>query len=147
MSNLKSSVLAVVSRFPFLGASTLMAFIAIPLVVGIWSACHLAYRNAVWTVPNIEESRRRGERIAEALLECQDKTGRLPSSLEGLVPKFLDRIPEPVAGLREWEYQLTPDSRQFSLVFRQQRGILVFSFVDCRGERWTSGCKVWMPFD
>jgi hypothetical protein len=144
---LKTKLRAVGTRVAVVGVSTLFAFVAFPLMVSLWSSCSAAYRDALWTEENMAESRRRGERIAAALDDCQVKTGRLPSRLDELVPAFLDRIPEPVAGSREWDYALTSDGSHYLLTFRQHRSSFELSFGGRRGERWSSVHREWIPFD
>lgn len=45
-----------------------------------------------------------GDRIVAALRDYKKLHGKLPESLDSLVPTYLSEIPPPVVGNRRWEY-------------------------------------------
>lgn len=63
----------------------------------------------------------RGREIVKALEEFEQRNGRLPSSLEELVPTFVPAIRPPLVGNSGWIYQTIPAGR-FLLEFSESSG-------------------------
>lgn len=55
----------------------------------------------------IKESSRQGDIVVAALEKYHADNGRYPKNLDELVPKYLQEMPLPTWGLREWFYQLS----------------------------------------
>jgi hypothetical protein len=61
----------------------------------------------------IPETKRRGDQIIEALEQYHADHSRYPTSLEKLLPKYIQEIPVPTWGLRAWRYQT--DGKEYTL--------------------------------
>jgi hypothetical protein len=87
----------------------------------IWLFFALLVGGAVWfgartfAVPagSVDETKRRGDVVIQALNNFHADHGRFPRSLAELSPQYLEEIPEPDWGLRRWLYE--PDGSDFYL--------------------------------
>jgi hypothetical protein len=64
--------------------------------------------------PSLRETAQRGDLIIAALEKYRADHGQYPPSLKHLSPKYIDKIPSPTWGLREWIYE--GDERGFFLM-------------------------------
>jgi hypothetical protein len=56
---------------------------------------------------SIDETKRRGNIVIQALVEYHADHSNFPNQIDELVPKYLDEIPRPDWGLRAWTYEPT----------------------------------------
>jgi hypothetical protein len=79
----------------------------------IWLFFALLVGGAIWfgarpflvpTAP-VDETKRRGDVLIQALNKYHADNGRFPSALAELSPRYLKEIPEPDWGLRRWLYE------------------------------------------
>ena len=57
-----------------------------------------------WTRAAIGDSQAKGERIMDAIAAYVAAEGEPPASLDALVPDYLEHVPMPSAGNRQWSY-------------------------------------------
>ncbi len=81
----------------------------------------------------IDETKRRGDVLSEALKKYRADNGKYPAKLTDLVPKYTPSILLPTAGRREWEYWSYEND--FGLKFG------VYGFYPCF--YWTSYDDSW----
>jgi len=103
------------------------------LTVGILSTVGCSRR---WTDNKVRESQRRGDRIAEALLKYKEKNNVFPPSLDSLVPTYIESIPNPVAGNKEWRYETLEGGQRAWLVFEGNRREQPSCWYDFRSGEW-----------
>ena len=70
-----------------------------------------------WSMARYEESKRRGNRIIEALDQYMEDHSLYPDDLAILVPEYLDTIEPPVAGNKKWVYWINESKKIFNLGF------------------------------
>lgn len=75
-----------------------------------------------WTRDGIVRSQAIGGRIIAALAAHRARTGRLPATLDELVPADLDAIRPPEAGRPRWSYATSDDGKDFVLAFGVDAG-------------------------
>jgi type II secretory pathway pseudopilin PulG len=63
--------------------------------------------------PQLKETEQRGNKIIQALKRYRTDTGDYPKTLVELSPKYLQEIPLPTWGLKEWIYEA--DANSFNL--------------------------------
>ncbi|MEN8150813.1 MAG: hypothetical protein ABFS86_13400 [Planctomycetota bacterium] len=68
---------------------------------------------------DLDETRRRGDRIVSALESYRTTEGEYPTTLEELTPDYLPEIPTPTWGLRTWVYEHLTDG--FGLAVHESR--------------------------
>jgi hypothetical protein len=73
-----------------------------------------------FTKERVEESKAIAGGIIQALERRRAAEGAYPDDLSDLVPRYLERIPLPTAGCREWEYRL--EEKGFVLRFYRPGG-------------------------
>jgi len=71
---------------------------AIGLGVGVYAYAHRDQGD-------LEESKRRGEFVVQALREYHDAHGTYPERLEDLTPQHVAEVPQPTWGTRRWSYR------------------------------------------
>jgi hypothetical protein len=86
--------------------------LAIAIVQGI-CGCN----NSRWTSEKINVSKQTGASIIQALAAYNAKYGTYPASLDKLVPEQLADIQSPVAGERQWHYEISKDGHWYHLSF------------------------------
>lgn len=95
--------------------------LAVAAALTEWSLRSTRDHNADWaslTDPSlVEETKREGDLVVDALKRFRSTTGRYPTSLDELVPHYMDMIPQPVAGDGRWHYRAVKSGSSFSLVF------------------------------
>ncbi len=79
-----------------------------------WLSCE---RGSNWSTANVEESKRRGAQIIEALEKIKRNEGVYPKSLEELVPKYLASLPQPAVATAKWTYIGAASDDDFLLKF------------------------------
>jgi hypothetical protein len=84
---------------------------ALGLMLGLLSAC------GNWSDSAVKESVKRGDRIVAAIESHIAATGQPPSTLEALVPKYIQELPLPTAGTRRWEYWIVDNGRGYEVAF------------------------------
>jgi len=84
---------------------------------------------------DVSKSMKRGNIIITNVLAYKAKSGKPPESLEKLVPEYMDHIPLPVAGTRQWIYSTWADG-SFSLGFEASGG-----YPHCH---YSSSMKEWV---
>lgn len=62
---------------------------------------------AYLSIGSIDETKRRGDVIVQALNKYRVDHSQFPAALADLSPKYLANIPEPKWGLRVWKYHRT----------------------------------------
>jgi hypothetical protein len=86
---------------------------AIMVVVGC------AQRHRIeWHKREIEETKRRGNLIIQAIDAFHLDHKTYPKSLSALSPKYLSEIPQPAWGLKSWKYETTADGKADGFVLR-----------------------------
>jgi type II secretory pathway pseudopilin PulG len=92
---------------------------------------------------SLEESKRRGADIVEALAEYRADHGTYPNQLAMLAPRYVDAVEPPTWGLREWRYRTyTPgalmhdDDRYFQLSVAANESGYPALYYDVRTGRW-----------
>jgi len=90
-----------------------------------------------WSASSIEESKKRAEPIIVALEEYFSVHGTFPKRLEDLVPEYIEELPPPTAGTRQWRYK--PRERAFSLSFGYGKD----HYPNCTFS-WSSSGKRWI---
>ncbi len=75
-----------------------------------------------WSDSKVRQSQSRGNLVVAALESYMQDNGQYPPSLESLVPKYLETIPQPVAGDREWIYEVWVKDDKHGFHLRFQNG-------------------------
>lgn len=57
-----------------------------------------------WSDAQVEETKRRGDIVRNALQQYRDRTGAFPDELTQLIPAYLREIPQPTVGKKSWDY-------------------------------------------
>ena len=81
---------------------------AILLAIGV-SACER------WSDARVAESKQRGDIVCEAVKAYRAKIGKYPFQLSDLQPDFLQEIPQPTAGAKQWGYTVVDDGADYWL--------------------------------
>lgn len=84
-----------------------------------------------WTHARVRAA---GADILAGLTKHRAETGRLPSALGELVPRYLPSSPEPIPGTTGWEY--TTDGDTFSLSCRSAARPSEMFLFESRDGRW-----------
>ena len=79
---------------------TRSGWLTLCVIVGLCSSC------GNWSSGQVEETKRRGDVVREALSHYRKEIGTYPISLERLVPKYLDQVPAPSVGNKKWTYEV-----------------------------------------
>jgi hypothetical protein len=66
----------------------------------------LAAESWKWSAPQVAETENRGDIVCHAIDAYRAKTGKYPAQLGDLQPEYLQRIPKPTVGDKEWDYTL-----------------------------------------
>jgi hypothetical protein len=79
-------------------AEIVVTALALALGIGVFAYAHR-------DTGTLEESKRRGAAIVEALERHRAAEGTYPGTLEALIPSYVTRIHPPTWGLRRWRYR------------------------------------------
>jgi hypothetical protein len=52
----------------------------------------------------VAETKRRGDIVRHALERYRERTGKFPTDLQSLSPEYLQAVPRPTVGAKEWKY-------------------------------------------
>jgi hypothetical protein len=69
------------------------------------------------TSPSKDSIEDRGDVIVSALAKFKKDSGHFPSTLDGLVPKYLKQIDPPFADGPPWKYNASSSGASFTLTF------------------------------
>ena len=70
-----------------------------------------------WNDKNIDKSIKTGVLLISKLDEFHDRHGKFPGQLSDLIPDYIDTLPLPSAGEKEWHYYTHSNGDGFSLKF------------------------------
>jgi hypothetical protein len=73
-----------------------LAFVSLSCIL---AACY------VWPDAQVVETKRRGDIVRHALGRYRERSGKFPKTLQSLSPEYLQTIPQPTVGKREWVYE------------------------------------------
>lgn len=77
-----------------------------------------------------------GDKINEALRRCHEDSGKYPSDLSGLVPEYLDQIPQAEWGTREWQYETFASGEGYRLWVFQRKDDYVGCYYESGSDGW-----------
>jgi hypothetical protein len=66
-----------------------------------------------WTEGNIKRSISTGDRLIANLYLFHERNGKFPNELTELIPDYIDSLPLPSAGGKQWEYSPREGNRFF----------------------------------
>ena len=73
-----------------------------------------------WTEGNVRRSMASGDLLISKLYLFRERNGKFPNALTDLVPDYIDSLPLPSAGGKEWDYTVK-DGKSFFLWFGMPR--------------------------
>ena len=99
----------------FVGVGFLLVVFSLALRF-FWAIAWDAY-SSNWFPGKVDESKRRGDLVVQAIELYQNENDEYPQQLDDLVPKYIGTLPLPTAGACKWEYSRSTEPRGYWLRF------------------------------